>query len=137
MIDAFARLNRDPSEILLPDDHVLGTLSGQEALRAIYDRRPAVEEAEHLLLRWISWARRSRLPAFKQLGATYKAHLAGIVEHFRSGLSNGFVEAMNSQIQAAKARAKGYATDRNLIAIAYLLCAKLRHLPHNPWLRPA
>ena len=109
----------------------------KEALRAIYDSRPAVDEAERLLLRWISWARRSRLPAFKQLGATCKAHLAGIVEHFRSGLSNGFVEAMNSQIQAAKARAKGYATDRNLIAIAYLLCAKLRHLPHNPWLRPA
>ena len=56
------------------------------------------------------------------------------MEHFRSGLSHGFVEAMNAQIQAAKARAKGYATARNLIAMAYLLCAKLRHLPRNPWL---
>ena len=64
-------------------------------------------------------------------------HLAGIVEHFRSGLDNGFVEAMNAQIQAAKARAKGYATTTNMIAIAYLLCAKLRHLPPNPWLAPA
>ena len=61
-------------------------------------------------------------------------HRAGIIEHFRSGLSNGFVEAMNAQIQAAKARAKGYATNDNLIAIAYLLCAKLKHLPRNPWL---
>jgi len=25
----------------------------------------------------------------------------------------------------------------NLIAITYLLCAKLKHLPRNPWLKPA
>lgn len=54
----------------------------------------------------------------------------------RSGLSNALVEAMNAQIQAAKARAKGYATVRNLMAIAYLLCAKLKHLPRTPWLAP-
>ncbi|MFT4246682.1 MAG: ISL3 family transposase [Pseudomonas sp.] len=108
----------------------------KETLQSIYEVRPPAEEAERLFLRWISWARRSRLPAFKQLAASYKAPLAGIVEHFRNGLSNGFVEAMNAQIQAAKARAKGYATDRNLIAIAYLLCAKLRHLPKHPWTVP-
>ena len=109
----------------------------KEALRDLYAARPAPQEAGPLLDRWISWARRCRLPAFKRLGATVRAHRAGILEHFRSGLSNGFVEAMNAQIQAAKARAKGYATTSNLIAIAYLLCAKLKHLPRNPWLAPA
>lgn len=69
----------------------------------------------------ISWARRCRLPAFKRLGATLREHRDGIIEHFRSGLSNGHVEAMNAQILAAKARAKGYATHKNLIAISYLL----------------
>jgi len=44
---------------------------------------------------------------------------------------------MNAQIQAAKARAKGYATTRNMMLIAYLLCAKLKHLPRNPWLHLA
>ena len=91
-------------------------------------------EAERLLRRWICWARRSRLAPFKALGATVRTHLTGIVEHFRSGLSNGFVEAMNGQIQAAKARAKGYATTANMTVIATLLCAKLKHLPRNPWL---
>ncbi len=43
---------------------------------------------------------------------------------------------MNASIQAAKARAKGYATVRHLMAIAYLLCGKLKHLPRNPWLAP-
>lgn len=108
----------------------------KEALRTIYQLRPGPAEAEHLLRRWVSWARRSRLAPFKRLGATVRDHLPGIVEHFRSGLSNGFVEAMNAQIQAAKARAKGYATTDNMIAIAYLLCAKLKHLPRNPWLKP-
>lgn len=109
----------------------------KEAMRAIYQARPAPDEAERLFVRWMSWARRSRLLPFKRLAATCRAHLPGIVEHFRSGLSNGFVEAMNAQIQAAKARAKGYATVSNLMAIAYLLCAKLKHLPRNPWLAPA
>jgi transposase len=108
----------------------------KEALRSLYAARPAPEQAGHLLDRWISWARRCRLPAFKRLGATLREHRTGILEYFRSGLSNGFVEAMNAQIQAAKARAKGYATDDSLITIAYLLCAKLRHLPRNPWLHP-
>ncbi len=109
----------------------------KEALRRLYEVRLTPEAAADELDRWISWARRSRLPAFKRLGATLRQHRDGILAHFRSGLSNAFVEAANAQIQAAKARAKGYATDRNLIAIAYLLCAKLRHLPRNPWLVPA
>jgi len=32
----------------------------------------------------------------------------GIIDHFRSGLSNGIVEAMNAQVRAAKARDKGW-----------------------------
>ena len=106
----------------------------KEALRSVYETGRCPQEAGHLLDRWISWARRCRLPAFKRLAATLRAHRDGILEHFRSGLSNGFIEAMNAQIQAAKARAKGYATDQTLIAISYLLCARLKHLPRNPWL---
>ena len=109
----------------------------KQALRKIFQQAQGPQQAQIMLLRWISWARRSRLSPFKRLGATLRKHLPGIVEHFRSGLSNGFVEAMNGQIQAAKARAKGYATTENMVAIAYLLCARLRHLPRNPWLAPS
>lgn len=109
----------------------------KQALRRLYEANPTLDEASHLLDRWISWARRSRLSPFKRLGATLRQHKDGIIEHFRSGLSNASVEAMNAQIQAAKARAKGYATHENLITIAYLLCARLKHLPRNPWLEPS
>ncbi|MHB1945708.1 MAG: hypothetical protein ACYCPE_10785 [Metallibacterium sp.] len=49
-------------------------------------------------------------------------------------IPNGFVEAMNGLIQAAKARAHGYRTDRCLMTISYLICGKLKHLPANPWI---
>ena len=62
-----------------------------------------------------------------------RSHLDGILGHFSSGLSNGFLESMNGLIQAAKTRARGYRTDARLILMAYLVCGKLRHLPANPW----
>ncbi len=104
----------------------------KEALRSLFSQVNDAATAEIELNRWISWARRSRLPLFKRLGATLRAQFAGILEHFRSGLSNGFVEAMNGLIQAAKARARGYATDKRLITMCYLICGKLKHLPKNP-----
>lgn len=84
----------------------------------------------------MSWARRRRLAPFKQLAATIKKHRDGILEHCRSGLTNGFAEGLNGRIQAATTRARGYATDRHLIVISYLICAHLKHLPKNPWLYP-
>lgn len=105
----------------------------KQALRAVFARGSHIAQATTLLDGWISWARRCRLTPFKRLATTLKKHRDGILEHFRSGLSNGFAEGLNGRIQAAKARARGYGTDRHLIAISYLICAKLKHLPKNPW----
>ncbi len=41
-------------------------------------------------------------------------------------LNSGFIEGMNALIQAAKSKARGYRSDKNFIAIAYLLGAKLK-----------
>lgn len=105
----------------------------KDALRAVFRTATSADEAEAELNAWISWARRSRLPPFKRLGKTLRDHLDGILEHFRTGLSNGFVEAMNGLIRAAIVRARGYGTDRRLITMAYLIGGKLKHLPANPW----
>lgn len=109
----------------------------KERLREVFAQHVDLADTETLLRRWISWAKRCRLAPFKRLAGTVQKHLAGIVEHFRSGLNNGFAEAINGRIQAAKARAKGYGTDEHLITISYLVCAKFKHLPKNPWLHPA
>lgn len=106
----------------------------KEALRAVFATASSVEDAERALKAWISWARRSRLAPFKRLGKTLREHLDGILEHFRTGLSNGFVEAMNGLIRAAIVRARGYGTDRRLITMSYLIGGKLKHLPANPWI---
>ena len=106
----------------------------KEALRSVFREATTRAQAEPLLTAWIRWARRSRLPAFKRLGQTVRSHLDGILGHFSSGLSNGFLESMNGLIQAAKTRARGYRTDARLILMAYLVCGKLKHLPANPWM---
>lgn len=105
----------------------------KEALRTVFAEVTDAKQAEAAFKRWISWARRSRLAPFKRLGQTLRDHLDGILEHFRTGLSNGFVEAMNGLIRAAIVRARGYGTDRRLITMAYLIGGKLKHLPANPW----
>lgn len=105
----------------------------KQALREVFAGCRELAHAEVLLDAWIRWARRCRLAPFKRLATTIKKHRDGILEHFRSGLSNGFAEGINGRIQAAKARARGYGTDRHLIAISYLICAHLKHLPKNPW----
>lgn len=88
-----------------------------------------------LMDQWISWARRSRLPAFKRLGATFKAHIEGIRNTLANANSNAMAESINADIMSAIARARGFRTFRNLRTIVYLLKGKL-DLPTSPY-RPA
>ena len=52
-------------------------------------------------------------------------HWNGILRWFRSRIANGIIEAINSLVQAAKAKARGYRSIRNLKAIVYLIAGKL------------
>ena len=56
---------------------------------------------------------------------TVKRHWDGILRWFHGGIANGLIEGINSLIQAAKAKARGYRSTRNLKAIVYLLAGKL------------
>ena len=44
---------------------------------------------------------------------------------FDSHIANGLIEGINSLVQAAKAKARGYRTTRTLKAITYLIAGKL------------
>lgn len=46
-----------------------------------------------------------------------------------SRVSNGILEPLNSHVQAAKRRARGYRTTKNLVAMAYLVAGKLNLQP--------
>lgn len=93
------------------------------AFQEFWDLPPALAEA--YLKRWYFWATHSRLPAMIRVARTIKKNWAGVLHWFHSRISNGMLEAMNSLLQAAKARARGYRTVENLIAMAYLVCGKL------------
>ena len=105
----------------------------KEGLRDIFAQATGKAEAAELLTAWLSWAKRSRLAPFRKLARTLKAHWEGILNGFDSRLSNGGVEAINGLIQAAKARARGYRTNRNFINMAYLVAGRLNHLPASPY----
>jgi transposase len=83
------------------------------------------QEGEARLKRWYSWAIRSRIEPVKTVARTVKNHWEGILSWFDSHLSNGFIEATNGLVQAAKRRARGYRSTKNLINIAYLIAGKL------------
>jgi transposase len=87
------------------------------------------DDAIEALHAWCRWAARSRLPDFQRVARTVRKHWEGVTRYFTSGLTNAILEGINSLIQAAKARARGYRNTENLIKIVYLIAGKLPN-PH-------
>jgi len=83
------------------------------------------EEAEAFLKRWYFWATHSRLEPIKQAACTIKRHWDGVLRWCTSRISNGILEGINSLIQAAKARARGYRSVANIITMIYIIAGKL------------
>jgi transposase len=94
------------------------------ALQDVYFA-PSRKDAEALLKSWYNWSIRSQIDQVKKIAKTIKEHWNGILAWFDSKLSNGYVEAINGLLQAAKRRARGYRTTKNLINMAYLIAGKL------------
>jgi len=83
------------------------------------------EKAESFLAKWYFWATHSRIPAIIDVAKTIRSHQDGILRWFTSHINNGILEGINSLVQAAKAKARGYRSDRNLATIIYLIAGKL------------
>jgi transposase len=93
------------------------------AFREFYNQEAA--DAEGFLQSWYSWAIRSRIPAMVEVARTVKRRWDGILRWFQSRITNGLLEGINSLVQAAKAKARGYRTIRNLTTIIFLIAGKL------------
>jgi transposase len=89
-----------------------------------YDQ-PDGTAAAAFLKKWYFWAAHSRLAPIIEAARTVKRHWDGILRWFDSKIANGLIEGINSLVQAAKAKARGYRSTRNLTAIVYLLAGKL------------
>ena len=84
-----------------------------------------LDTSEAFLKKWFFWATHSRLQPIIDAAYTIKRHWDGVLNWFQSRLNNGILEGLNSLIQAAKAKARGYRTNKNFIAMIYLIGGKL------------
>lgn len=94
------------------------------AFQELYDQSSAEAGASYLKT-WYFWATHSRLTPMIDAARTVKRHWDGILRWFDSKIANGLIEGINSLVQAAKAKARGYRSSRNLKAMVYLLAGKL------------
>jgi len=83
-------------------------------------------QAHGFLKKWYFWATHSRLEPMIEAARTIRRHWLGVLRWFSSQINNGILEGINSLVQAAKTRARGYRSDRNLITMIYLLAGKLK-----------
>jgi len=96
----------------------------RESFQALYQEQTFNEFAKSLK-KWYWWASHSRLEPMKDAARTIRKHWEGILRWWESRITNGVLEGLNSLIQAAKAKARGYRTSRNFITMIYLLTGKL------------
>jgi transposase len=59
-----------------------------------------------------------------------ETHLKGIVAHWKWGVTNAFMEGLNSVFSAVKRKARGFRSTTYLITVLYLVAGKLR-LPYR------
>ena len=87
-------------------------LSWRECLADAW-RYATREEAEAHLEMVSSWGRRCRLEPIKKLCATLKRHWDGILDTYRHATTSAVMEGLNSRLQLARKRARGYRNWKN------------------------
>jgi transposase len=84
-----------------------------------------IEEAKGYLWFWCQKALEAGIQPFTKFVNTIKAHWWGIVAYFDTKITNGVLEGINSKIQLAKRRARGYSNIKNFINMIYFISGKL------------
>jgi len=103
----------------------------RENFQEIY-KASSEEEFKILLKKWYFWATHSRLEPIIKAAKTIKNHWAGVLEWKKSQINNGILEGLNSIVQAAKAKARGFRTFRNFRIVVFLLTGDLNFKALNP-----
>lgn len=90
----------------------------KEGLRHVFTVKG--EQGKQALDRWISWARRCRIPAFVELARKIVKHRTAIDAALEHGLSQGLIESTNTKIRLLTRIAFGFRSPEALIALAML-----------------
>jgi transposase len=89
------------------------------------------DEAAAFLFFWCDLAQDSKIQPFIKFANTVKAHWSGIINYVKTRISNGILEGINSKIQLAKKRARGFRHKQNFINMIYFVAGKLKfNYPH-------
>ena len=100
----------------------------KEALRTLWTyRQPAA--VKRFFTRWYAWAVRSRLEPVKQVAATLKRHLDGVLRFAKHPITNGVAEGLNSKIMSIKRKAGGFRNPANFTTAIYFHCGGLDLYP--------
>ncbi len=91
----------------------------------IWDR-PDKASATAFVDQWFDEVEKNKIPAFMKFAKTVKSHLSGIINFVETKITNAILESINSKIQMAKRRARGYRNTDNFINMIYFLCGKLK-----------
>ena len=90
-------------------------------------------EATRRLRIWCWWVKRSArqhgeaiLAPMVKAAEMIENHFQGVAAHWNSGLTNAFMEGLNSVFQAIKRKARGYRNSVYLITMLYFVAGKLR-----------
>jgi transposase len=84
------------------------------------------EDAINFLVDWCKQVDKSNIAPFQQFVKTVKSHWTGIVNFCEKEINNGILEGINSKVQLAKRRARGYRCAENFVNMIYFLCGKLK-----------
>ena len=116
-------------------DKNLGTAKAYQMRLVLQDiyRSPDAATARHRFTawcRWVRWAARfykaNLLGWMVKMAQMVESHLAGILAHWKSGVTNAFMEGLNSVFSGTKRRARGYRSTTHLITMLYFVAGKLR-----------
>ena len=92
-----------------------------------------LQEAEESFDSLYSWMRRCRLKPMKEAAETLMRHKVKILHYFKDRLTNAICEGINSMIQAAKRKARGFHTFEGYAAMIYLVAGKLKLAVPSPF----
>jgi transposase len=115
--------------------NILKAYHMKECFQEIY-KAESKEEFTVLLKKWYFRVTHSRLEPMIEAAKSIKRHWDGILRWAVSSLSNGILEGLNSLVQAAKKKARGYRKVETFIIIAFLITGKLDFAAINPCLQP-
>jgi transposase len=90
----------------------------KEGLRHVFSVKG--QDGKDALDKWISWARRARIPVFVELARRIVKHREAIDAALEHGLSQGLIESTNTKIRVLTRIAFGFHNPAALIALAML-----------------